>query len=102
MKEVKTQRGDGGKDLLPCPKCKDGKMKISVNTGGGSGFTSLDIQCIYCEGKGKITEVESARIKRMDDSWCRCSEPGEAIYYELPSGSHGYNCSKCGKIQQTG
>ena len=40
----------------------------------------------------------------FSSGWCDCENPDpDAVkYYETPSGSHGWDCTDCGKIRQTG
>lgn len=69
----------------------DGKVKTS----------KMQMSCHKCDGNGSLTPAQVERERRYQAAWCRCTEPGEAIYYNH-GGAHGYTCSKCDKILQTG
>ena len=89
------------KNKFKCPQCNGtGILKITVNQTGK--LTRLmEINCITCDGTGYITAAQLAHHKELENLWCRCKVPGEAEYYECGN-AHGYNCSKCGNILQTG
>jgi len=40
--------------------------------------------------------------KKVRNDWCQCQVPSENVYYERDSGYHGWACSKCWGITQTG
>jgi hypothetical protein len=93
-----------GNHAMKCPHCENGKTEISVTVYGKGPLSSSKstITCVTCNGSGEITEAQAAKIKAMDDIWCKCKEPGDPVYYELAGGSHGYDCATCGGLLQTG
>jgi len=43
-----------------------------------------------------------ANAHLLRDGWCQCAEPLDPCYYSRPDGSHGYLCSRCRRVTQTG
>jgi hypothetical protein len=42
-------------------------------------------------------------FKQLSGKWCPCDSPGEEVYYRDPnSNNHGWMCSTCRGIVQTG
>lgn len=63
----------------------------------------MTIECVYCHGIGEITEAEAERIRRMNDVWCKCTEPGDPIFVDdSPQCKHHWDCAKCGGLIQIG
>jgi hypothetical protein len=95
---------------MKCPSCKQGKQSIKVTTITDKTAESVvEVTCIDCAGDYEMDQARYDEIvtkkQRMADAWCRCDEPGEPVYYEFFEDGrryHGYDCSKCGKVQQTG
>lgn len=83
-----------------CPDCGGtGILNYTVNSEGKE--TKHSMNCITCNGNKKVSSVKALRYQQMKDAWCKCEIPGDEIYYDYGN-CHGYNCSKCGKILQTG
>ena len=97
---------------MKCPieNCKDGKriQKLTTIDGrtGKKTISTYEIECSCCHGMGVVskTRIKEYReqVEYSKSLWCSCKEQGDPIYYEYKDGSHGYDCSKCGKLLQTG
>ena len=93
--------------MVKCPKCKNGKIILSVTEFGKKKTEEVDINCIYCEGKGEITEDYLKEIQEGDKIWCECDEPTFGGYPQDGQCScgvykHHVHCGICGKITQIG
>jgi len=94
--------------MITCHHCGGkGETKITpVFLEGGKEIegTPVTIDCVFCEGTGKITEELK---KAEEDFWCDCGNPsGETIYYGDGQGhlcdKHHYVCADCFKVVQVG
>lgn len=91
---------------MKCPVCK-GKgsqtVKATEYVPGGKDkeLPPVEINCIWCHGKGAMNVEEWSDYQDYMKMWCQCKVPGEAVYYEDEEG-HGWLCSKCNKVLQTG
>lgn len=91
---------------MKCPKCRKGKIAINFSEGGKK--WEMEIQCIYCDGKGEISEAQAKEIEDEKALWCNCEgdQSEDAIFWddgEHPKCSkHCWTCRKCGKIVQVG
>lgn len=89
-----------------CPQCKgDKQITVTVSEFGKSGDHSFKMDCITCNGAGKVTAEQARAHKAMADAWCTCDEPGDPDYHPDGNdicGKHCYTCSNCGKILQVG
>jgi len=86
-----------------CPTCKgSGKMKLEVHEAGK--VTNMEIDCIDCDGTGKVTKAVAKSIQRSKDIWCKCGNPSsESDYHpDTPNSKHHYTCADCGKVTQVG
>lgn len=83
-------------------KCNSGRMTLTVHADGTT--NSVEIDCVNCGGSGYLTELQAARIKAMDEIWCRCGNPSErSIYHpDVPGSKHHWTCADCGKVTQVG
>ena len=90
--------------LLPCPVCH-GKGKQTATVTGKS--RTYDVECIWCRGKGTMTE-EGVRWYRVEQAiWCKCDLEREAVYYDNKEHTgcydkHHWHCKACGLVQQIG
>jgi len=99
-----------GTKTVKCPVCKGkGRQTVratEVTVQGERELDPVEIDCIWCHGKGALTPEEYREYLEVTDMWCECEEPGEAIFH--PDGEsdfcrkHHWTCSKCGKITQVG
>lgn len=85
-----------------CPKCKStGKLPIEVHEAGKPSQIT-ELECVYCDGKGKMTDAELKRHNELEAMWCSCGNPsGDAYPYDYGN-CHGWNCADCHKVIQTG
>jgi len=94
------------KERVTCPTCNGkGKQTIVATTLDEKGWHKeppVEINCITCNGKKTITQDKAAQEQRMREAWCRCEVQGDPVPWRFANGAHGYDCSKCGKILQTG
>ena len=90
-----------------CPKCKNGKMTIHLVNDN----TDMEIDCIHCEGTGKLTDERIAQIeandKWMKENMCHCDDSTFGSYPEDGECDCGMykqhvHCGGCGKISQIG
>jgi DnaJ-class molecular chaperone len=89
------------KRILKCVVCQgNGKQHLTAHE-AGKPDCHMDIKCVWCNGTGEMTQAQFEKKKRIDNAWCKCKEPGDPIFYDQ-GGYHGYNCSICGKLLQTG
>lgn len=86
--------------MKTCPHCK-GKKKLTCTSYENGKKFSFKVNCYTCDGAGTVTPEQEASLKRMREAWCKCKKHGEPQYYSSSSG-HGWTCSKCGKLLQTG
>jgi hypothetical protein len=91
--------------MIKCPHCEEGKMSISVTVYGKGPLRSNQeaITCVYCSGKGEISEELAARIKAENDVWCKCETPGDPVFVDdAPTCKHHWDCAACGGLIQIG
>ena len=84
--------------------CDNGKITVSAQLVTSKGLVSQEpvvMNCIWCNGTGTMTDAEAKFRKEYMDAWCTCEDSPDSIYYEQGR-SHGWICSCCGKITQTG
>lgn len=94
-----------------CPVCNGKGRQTVVATeyvpgGKDKELPPVEIDCIWCHGKGRMTPEEYADYRDINDMWCECEVPGEGIYHADGESDlcekHHWTCSKCGKITQVG
>ena len=100
-------------NLVDCPVCKGtGKMQIKMITLGSKAPAEVsNINCIHCDGRGKVSKEEAREIQDLIDydkkMWCKCGNPSKRSNYH-PDGKgkwvtkHHYTCADCGKVTQIG
>lgn len=86
---------------IECPKCHGtGSLKVTVHEAGKPAVW-VPLNCVYCDGRGRIDQPKLDEIKRGDAVWCRCGNPsGQFIHYRLNTDI--YDCRDCGGLLQTG
>ena len=92
-------------DKHTCPGCKGGKINVTVHSMGQ--MTSVELDCIWCNGAGKVTDSRLQAYYDHKNMWCECKGDDLDIQYyadgEHPSLSkHHYRHRKCGKVVQIG
>jgi len=89
---------------VTCPWCNgSGEMKIKSTFEGKT--TASTMTCCHCEGRGEWEKHElEAYQAQLKAFWCDCENPHEdhVEYYEEEDGRHGWKCTDCGKVRQTG
>jgi len=91
--------------MVKCPRCHGkGKMEVTVHGSDAGGFT---MDCISCDGAGKVTKREAAAMEAEAALWCSCGNPSEETTYvddhESPVvDKHHWVCNDCGKVVQIG
>jgi len=94
-----------------CPKCDHGRMVINTKAAGEREFKPMDIDCIHCDGKGKVSDEKLASIKETDrfmsEEMCNCDNPTFGSYptdgqCDCGMWKHHVHCGTCGKISQIG
>ena len=81
-----------------CPICEEDE------SAGNSGTEVDGIQQAAREkAERRFHEEGIARCWQVRDAWCKCRKPLDEFYYERPvSHLHGWACSYCYGITQTG
>jgi hypothetical protein len=91
--------------MKTCSECKGmGTLKVQYRVLTDKDWKDLPpsfLDCIRCNGTGQMTLEKEQALVDYNDAWCKCEKPGEYIYYQHGH-SHGYTCSICGKVLQTG
>ena len=88
--------------MVTCTAC-EGKKKIKVKFHEGSKVSYFEMECVTCNGTGKISEEQK---KAEEEFWCKCSDGENVTYY--PDGTHPkcskhcWACNICGGIVQVG
>lgn len=70
-------------------------------------YTPTEYRQLAYEGRQAAEQQEHeealARGRTVSHDWCECPDGGlEPFYYERPSGLHGWACTRCHRIVQTG
>lgn len=92
--------------LVNCPACKGGgKISVSFTTFGSSKEPEISVMdCITCEGEGRVTANKAAAHQRVwsEENWCKCHNSGTR--HKREGGQDYYYCteSTCGKLKQVG
>ena len=90
-----------------CIKCK-GKGQATLNVYSEEASPkSFEIDCVHCDGSGRMTNIEIKQTQWFDLQWCKCDfTPNETRYYadgQHPDcDKHHYRCGTCGLITQIG
>lgn len=86
-----------------CTVCNSrGKQYVRVDN-----IMDIVVDCIWCHGKGVMTEEERRRYKEYIEMWCDCGNPTGISHY-IPDGKsavcrkHHWVCADCGKVKQMG
>jgi hypothetical protein len=90
----------------PCTVCNGtGKQTITAHEYRADGTfvkePPVAIDCIWCDGSGKMTPEQGQTLQDYKDSWCRCAHSSGSHYWEFDH-SHGWACNDCGKVTQYG
>ena len=90
-----------------CPSCKgSGKLKICSSMGLNEPVITTEINCISCEGQGRISQEQFEYLKWEAEQWCQCDDNDDDVYYddgEHPDCfKHHWRHRECGKIIQIG
>jgi hypothetical protein len=95
---------------ITCPTCKgSGKQTITVTyIGSDEASSTSEINCVDCEGVGKVDQETIEAIEYEKNMWCKCGNPsGDATYH--PDGERGaivhkhhWTCNDCNKVYQLG
>jgi hypothetical protein len=92
--------------LHTCPKCKEGKTTLTISYFGSKESEKVEIDCVYCDGSGKITQETLSDINFEDDMWCTCDTDHGTKYYsdgQHPEiHKHHWRCKGCGDVKQIG
>jgi hypothetical protein len=87
---------------VDCPTCKGNKkVTATVTTFGSPKVDTFAIKCVSCDGHGTVTPKRAKQIIDMQNAWCTCTEPGDAIH-SRHKGQDYYTCPKCRKLLQVG
>jgi len=100
------------KTLIPCPTC-EGKKTLDIKAqviGKLEPEPMVTIDCVTCNGTGKITEQAKQELDAWDAMWCKCDDPNDAEHVVYHSDRTCGDCYKhhyhhtpgCGKIVQVG
>lgn len=92
---------------MKCPKCKKGKMSITVEMYGVPNSVEIsEIDCVYCNGTGEISEEKNIQLIKEEEMWCKCDESTGPKFYDNGEHpdlyKHHYRCTTCGGIVQIG
>lgn len=79
----------------------DGGMEVNVSDSGQI-EDEVEINCIWCDGTGQMTEQQARELEQYRNAWCRCKNRSGQHPYRHTNGAHGWKCNDCGKITQTG
>lgn len=93
---------------MKCTVCNGtGKQTIQARTFGmKKPEPPVEIDCVFCRGKGVLTPVQKAVLNYHNNMWCKCKKDHGTVYY--PDNTHPvvrkhhYRCKKCGKVTQIG
>lgn len=92
-----------------CTGCHGtGKMTITgaeITAGGMKTLPPVQIDCVWCNGTGQLTNRQAKEQEDYTGLWCRCEGHVETEY--VPDGqgqinTHHWVCTTCGKIVQIG
>lgn len=91
--------------MIKCLCCKgSGEQILSVHENGK--VTPFKMNCVWCDGKGKMTDEEHEDYLYEQNMWCKCKVETGTRYYENGEHSkihkHHYRCTKCKKVKQIG
>lgn len=87
--------------MKKCPQCK-GEKKITVTSYENGQKSSFKMKCPTCNGVGEVTPKQEELHKKIQNAWCRCGNEQPEPYDDRPEGGHGWICSNCGGLIQTG
>jgi hypothetical protein len=88
---------------MECIACKgNGKQILTIHDGENPLEVSMEIDCIWCNGRGQMTQKEFEEYSYFNNAWCKCGNPSGDVSFYRNGSSHGYTCVDCGKIIQTG
>lgn len=66
----------------------------------------VEIDCVFCKGKGTLTPVQKAVVNYAKNMWCKCKKDYGTTFYDdnvhPVLRKHHYRCKKCGKVKQIG
>jgi hypothetical protein len=89
-----------------CPTCKGSKeIEIIVHMDGKADTCKID--CVDCDGTGKVDDDGLLEIDFEKNMWCTCKKSDDNIIFyddgEHPEISkHHYRHGACGKVVQIG
>ena len=88
-----------------CPKCKgSGKLDVEVVEAGTSRMIKLE--CVYCDGVGRLSDKALEALKAEDAMWCRCGRSTAPTFYDDGQHpeihTHHYRCEFCDHVVQIG
>lgn len=95
---------------MKCPTCKGTKqITTTVTFHGSPDVETMQLDCVVCDGTGKVTRAMAKAIAAHNADWCRCKAPDPNAVQYYPDGAHP-NCAKhhyrhepgCGGILQIG
>ena len=96
-------------EKITCPECKGtGKIEITMSFYGSDEKPSVTkIDCVTCNGLGKLSKQEFKEFEEEKELWCSCGNPSEQVkYWKDGEGTlvhkHHYTCKDCGKVVQIG
>jgi len=84
--------------------CDNGKITVTAQVYTKYGIVPqepIEMNCIWCNGTGEMTDEQVKAQKAYEDAWCKCEDSSGSSYYEQRH-SHGWICDDCGKVTQTG
>jgi hypothetical protein len=99
-----------------CPSCKgSGKLEIRGEIRGqlDAPVTITEINCISCEGLGRISQEQLEYLEWEANQWCKCEVhvydmylQGDVVFFDdgehLDCYKHHWRHEECGKIVQIG
>jgi hypothetical protein len=96
-------------ELHVCPVCQGtGKQTVTVTEFGSDKPTdSFEMNCIGCDGTGKVNDNTLRMIEYERNMWCQCETDYGSHYVpddtkNAAVNKHHYVCNKCGKVTQVG
>jgi hypothetical protein len=93
---------------MTCTVCKGtGKNKTTVTDVGVGTTEQFEMDCIWCDGTGQMTQEQFEDHRFYTNMWCRCGNPSKDFtFYDdgehQDIHKHHYRCFDCSKVLQIG
>jgi hypothetical protein len=79
---------------MKCPTCHGTKhITTTVTFHGRPDVETMQLDCVVCDGTGKVTRAMAKALAAHNADWCRCKAPDPNAVQYYPDGAHPVRAS---------